>query len=205
MSRLFNILKNNAKLKRIVHRLLIPKNQARPRLWVRWILNPFFHKKGKGSIIRYNTRMDVLPFNLFELGDNSVIEDFSVINNGVGHVKIGNDTLIGMGNVIIGPVTLGNNIIIAQNVVISGLNHEYKDIHLPISKQPINVAEIIIEDDCWIAANVVITAGVHIGKHAVVAAGSVVTKNVPAFTITAGNPSKSIKQYNAETATWDKI
>ena len=62
-----------------------------------------------------------------------------------------------------------------------------------------------MEDDCWIGANVVITAGVKIGKHCVIAAGSVVTKDIPAFSIAAGNPAKVIKQYHATTAKWEKV
>ncbi len=125
MRLLFKKIKNNQRLKKLAHWLMIPKNEARPRLWVSWFVNPFFHIRKKGSKIRFNTRMDVLPFNNFELGRHSIIEDFSTINNGVGDVIIGDETLIGMGNVIIGPVSIGNNVIIAQHVVISGLNHEY--------------------------------------------------------------------------------
>jgi len=205
MAEVINIIKSNPKFKRIVHRLLIPKNEARPRLWVKWFLNPFFHKKGKGSKIRFRTRMDVLPFNKFELGVKSTIEDFATINNGVGDVIIGYNSLVGLGNTIIGPVTIGNNVIIAQNVVISGLNHVYEDIETPICDQPITSKPILIEDDCWIAANCVITAGVTIGLHSVVAAGSVVTKNVPPHSIVAGNPAKVIKAYNLDTKKWDRI
>ncbi|MES2826860.1 MAG: acyltransferase [Bacteroidota bacterium] len=205
MSGLIHIIKSNPALKKFIHRLLIPKNEARPRLWVKIFLNPFLHKKGKGAIIRSRTRMDVLPFNIFEIGSYSVIEDFSTVNNGVGAVTIGNNTLVGMSNVIIGPVTIGDNIIIAQNVVISGLNHEYTDVRVPILNQPIVTKQIVIEDDCWIAANSVITSGVTIGKHSVVAAGSVVTKDVPPFSVVAGSPAKVIKRYNEGNAIWEKV
>jgi acetyltransferase-like isoleucine patch superfamily enzyme len=149
--------------------------------------------------------MDVLPFNKFALGQNSVIEDFSTINNGVGDVFIGNNTFVGMSNVIIGPVAIGNNIIMAQNIVVSGLNHIYEDVRVPIVQQNVTTAPITIGDDSWIAANAVITAGVTIGKHCVIAAGAVVTKNVPDFSIAAGNPAKVIKQYNHKTGTWDRV
>ena len=118
---------------------------------------------------------------------------------------IGDRTLIGIGCVVIGPVRFGNNIILAQNIVISGLNHNYEDPDVPIVQQNVYTKPIIIEDDCWIGANAVITAGVTIGKHAVVAAGSVVTKNVPPYSIAAGNPAKVIKQYNAATKTWERL
>ena len=182
--------------------MLVPSAEARPRLWVKLLLNRFFHQRGKGSVIRSRTRVDVLPFNRFVLGDYSVIEDFSTINNGVGDVFIGNHSLIGMGNVLIGPITVGNDVIFAQNVVASGLNHEYRDISLPIHSQKVTTALITIEDECWIAANVVITAGVTIGKHSVIAAGSVVTKDIPPYTIAAGNPAKPIKQYDAVLKEW---
>ncbi len=198
-------IKNNPSLKKFIHWTLIPTGQAKPRYWVKWIVNPFFHKKSSGSVIRYRTRMDVFPFNRFELGKNAVIEDFCTINNGVGDVIIGEKTTIGMSNVLIGPVKIGKQVIIAQNVVISGLNHNYEDVNQPIQAQGVRTAPIVIEDDCWIGANVVITAGITIGKHCVIAAGAVVTKNVPAFSIAAGNPARVIKQYNREQKVWIRV
>lgn len=198
-------IKGNPTLKKLVHRLLVPKNEARPRTWVKWFINPFIHHRGKGAIVRWNTRMDVLPFNQFSLGSGSVIEDFSTINNGVGNVIIGHETLIGMGNVIIGPIHIGNQVIFAQNIVASALNHEYRDVTIPIHQQPILTAPIVIEDECWIAANAVITAGVTIGKHSVIAAGAVVTKNIPPYSVAVGNPARVIKQYNFEQKEWVKV
>ncbi|MCC7317148.1 MAG: acyltransferase [Bacteroidales bacterium] len=197
-------IKSNHRLKHFVLWLLMPKNQARPRLWVKWFVNPLKHKKGKGSLIRRRTRMDVLPFNQFSLGKNSTIEDFSTINNGVGDVIIGDRSRIGLGCVVIGPVKIGNDIMFAQNIVVSGLNHGYQDVNTPISLQPVETKQIIIEDNVWIGANAVITAGVIIGKQSIVAAGSVVTKSVPPFTIVGGNPAKILKSYNFSTKTWDK-
>lgn len=198
-------IKSNPGLKKFVHRLMIPKNQARPRLWVKWFINPFKHKKGKGSKICRWTRMDVLPFNKFELGAESTIEDFATVNNGVGDVFIGSRTRIGLGNVIIGPVKIGNNIMFAQNIVLSGLNHVYENIHIPILDQAVTTSEILVEDDCWIGANSVVVAGVKIGKHSVIAGGSVVTKDVPPYSIVGGNPAKLLKQYNFETKTWERV
>ena len=192
----------NPALKKFIHYLLIPKNEARPRVWVQWFVNPFIHTRCKSSKIRRSVRLDVLPFNKFSLGRLSTIEDFCTINNGVGDVIIGDRTLIGMGNTIIGPITIGNNVIFAQNIVASALNHQYRDVATPIANQAVLTASIIIEDDCWIAANAVITAGVTIGKHCVIAAGTVVTKNIPPFSVAVGNPAKVIKQYNFETKEW---
>ncbi len=198
-------IKQNPRLKKFVHWALVPTNEARPRLWVKIFINPLLHKRGAGSKIRRQTRIDVLPFNEFVLGAGSVIESFATINNGVGNVIIGNNTLIGMGNVIIGPITIGNKVIFAQNIVASALNHEYKNPNIAIMEQPILTAPIIIEDDCWIAANAVITAGVTIGKHSVIAAGAIVTKNIPPYSIAVGNPAKVIKQYDFDKKEWIRV
>src|ERR1700744_1119602 len=195
-------IKDNPGLKKFVHWMLV--SNARPRLWVKLFINPFVHKRGSGSTIR-RVRLDVLPFNKFDIGKKTTIEDFSVVNNGVGDVFIGDNTLIGMSNVIIGPVTIGSNVIFAQHIVLSGLNHEYRDINVPIVNQKVTVTPIVVEDDCWIAANSVITSGVTIGKHSVVAGGSVVTKNVPPYSVVAGNPAKIIRQYDEKTGEWERV
>ena len=149
--------------------------------------------------------MDVLPSKRFEIGNYSMIEDFSTVNNGVGDVIIGDRSIIGIGNVIIGPVKIGNAVILAQNVAVSGLNHGYEDIQVPIRDQTVTTFPIIIEDDCWIGANAVVTAGVTIGKHCVIAAGSVVTKDIPPYSIAVGNPARVIKRYDFEKKEWVRI
>jgi acetyltransferase-like isoleucine patch superfamily enzyme len=201
---LASFIKGNPKIKKFVHWMLIPKGQARPRVWVK-LVNPFIHTFGKGSRVEKWVRFDVLPFNKFTLGANSTIEDFCTINNGVGDVLIGSGSRIGMSNVIIGPVTVGNNVIFAQNVVSSGLNHGYEIIDIPISKQKVTMATIIVEDDCWIGANAVLTAGVTIGKHSVVAGGAVVTKSIPPYSIAVGNPAKVIKKYDPNKKEWVRV
>jgi len=198
-------IKANPKLKQLVLNCLMPKNQSRPRLWVKLFLNPFKHKRGKNSRICRFSRIDVMPFNDFVLGNNSTIEDFSVINNGVGAVLIGDRTRIGLSNVIIGPVTIGNDVMFAQNIVLSGLNHGYEDITIVPHKQPVTKKKIIIEDEVWIGANSVVVAGVTIGKHSVIAAGSIVTKDIPAYSVAAGNPARLIKQYNPDSGIWERI
>ncbi|RZK12043.1 MAG: acyltransferase [Flavobacterium sp.] len=198
-------IKANPRLKSLALAMLIPSNDNRPRLWVRWFLNPFKHKRGKSSIIRFNTRLDVFPFNQFELGNSSIIESFATINNGVGDVIIGNNTIVGMSNVIIGPVNIGNNVMLAQNIVVSGLNHGYQDVNVSPAFQKVSCKAITISDDVWIGANSVITAGVRLGKHSIIGAGSVVTKDIPEFSIAVGNPAKVIKKYNKDSSAWEKV
>ncbi len=198
-------IKANPKLKKLVLKAMMPKNQSRPRLWVKVFMNPFKHTKGKNSRICRYTRMDVMPFNNFVLGNDSTIEDFTTINNGVGDVLIGDRVRIGMSNVLIGPVTIGNDVMLAQNIVLSGLNHGYEDVNIVPHKQPVTKKQITLEDEVWIGANSVVVAGVTIGKHSVIAAGSVVTKNIPRYSVAVGNPARVIKQYNPQTGIWERI
>jgi acetyltransferase-like isoleucine patch superfamily enzyme len=198
-------IKSNPTFKKIAHWLLIPPGQHKPRFWVKLLVNPFKHKRGKKSIIRYRTRLDVFPYNHFDLGERSVIETFATINNGVGDVFIGDRTIIGMGNVIIGPVTIGNDVMFAQNIVVSGLNHGYQDVTMPPSVQKVETAQIIINDNVWIGANSVITAGVTLGKHVVIGGGSVVTKSIPDYSVAVGNPAKVVKRFNFKTNAWERV
>jgi len=198
-------IKNNPRLKKLVHWMLIPTGDYRPRLWVRLFANRFFHKKGKGARVRGRVRMDVLPFNKFVMGDHSVIESFCTVNNGVGDVIIGSNTFVGIGCVIIGPLHIGNNVIMAQNIVVSGLNHVYEDVNVPIVQQNVTTALISIGDDSWIAANSTITAGVSIGRHCVIGGGSVVTKNIPDYCVAVGNPARVIKRFDHTLNAWVKV
>lgn len=182
----------------------MPAGQARPRWWVRAFVNPFVHRRGRRSVVRPRVRLDVLPFRKFIVGRDTLIEDFSCINNGMGDIIIGDNCSIGLGNTLIAPVTIGNNVILAQHVCLSGLNHGYEDIHTPIREQTCTTAQITVEDDCWIGSNSVITAGVTIGRHAVVAAGSVVTRDVPPFSVVGGNPARLLRQYNVATGEWER-
>lgn len=193
-------IKRSPRWKARVHRLMF--SNARPKRWVKWLLNPLLFHHGKKSVIRRQTIMNVSPVNQFRLGTCSVIEEYTVIDNGVGDVIIGDYTRIGLRSTLIGPVQIGNHVILAQNITISGLNHCYENPQLPIHQQGIATAITRIGDDSWIGANSVITAGVQIGKHVVVGAGSVVTKNIPDYCIAVGNPAKVIKRYDFTSQKW---
>jgi galactoside O-acetyltransferase len=92
-----------------------------------------------------------------------------------------------------GSVSIGNDVLIAQNVVIRASNHRFDRIDLPIKSQGHAPGKITIGDDVWICANCVITSNVDIGSHSIIAAGAVVTTNVPPYSIVAGVPAKIIR------------
>ena len=198
-------IKSDPKLKSFILWTISPRRNPRPRLWVRWFLNPFIHKRGKGSTIRRRSRIDVFPWNRFEIGDLTTIEDFTTVNNGSGAVILGNRVRVGIGSVIIGPVTMGNGSGLGQHVFVSGFNHGYKDATKNSSVQPLDLKPVVIEEEVHIGANSVVTAGVTIGKRTQIGAGSVVTKNIPPFSIAVGNPCRVIKRFDQETKQWERV
>lgn len=198
-------IKSNPTLKKRIHWLIASPYRARPRWYIRLIVNRFFHKRGKHSLIRWSARVDVFFFKKFNVGNFSTIEDYCVVNNGAGDVIIGDHCRVGIGSVILGPVTMGNGSGMGQHVFIGGFNHGYKDGTKNSKHQSLDVKGVVIEEEAHIGANSVVLAGVTIGKRAQVGAGSVVTKDVPPFSISAGNPCRVIKLYNQETGEWERV
>lgn len=184
----------NATVKRIAIWAISHPYSSRPRWWVRTFVTPFMIRRGAGSKIRSSVRLDIFPFHRLTIGRRTIIESRVTLNNGVGDITIGDNTRIGIGSTLIAPLKIGNDVHLAQNIVISGLNHNFDDTTRTIHSQGVSKAQITIDDDVWIGANAVITSGVHIGIHSVVAAGSVVTHDVPDFTVVAGIPARIIKK-----------
>lgn len=185
--------KESPRLKRLVDWLIMNPVQTRPRWYVR-ILAPLYQHRGKSSKIHRSVRMDTPPYRKFSLGDYSVVESYSCINNAVGDVIIGDHTRVGLHNTVIGPVTIGNHVNLAQGVTVTAINHNFTEKDLRIDEQGVSTSPVTIGDDIWIGANAVILPGVTIGNHTVVAAGAVVTKDVPPHTLVAGVPAKIIKE-----------
>ncbi|MBR1504030.1 MAG: acyltransferase [Prevotella sp.] len=185
--------KNNPKLKRLVDWLIMNQLETRPRWFIR-MLAPLYQHRGKHAVIHHSVRMDTPPYRKFWLGDYSVVESFACINNAVGDVIIGDHTRVGLHNTIIGPVSIGNHVNLAQGITVTALNHNFSDAGKRIDTQGVSTTPVVIEDDVWIGANAVILPGVTIGQHSVVAAGAVVTKEVPPHSLVAGIPAKIIKQ-----------
>ena len=186
-------LKNNPKFKKFIDWVIMNQVETRPR-WFMRLLAPLYQHRGKHSVIHRSARMDTPPYRLFSLGDYSVIESFACINNAVGDVVIGDHTRIGLHNTIIGPVEIGNNVNLAQGITVTALNHNFSDTNKRIDEQGVSTNLVTIEDDVWVGANAVILPGVTIGEHCVVAAGAIVTKDVPPHSLVAGVPAKVIKK-----------
>ena len=185
--------KGNPRLKKFVDWMIMNQVETRPRWFLR-LLAPLYQHRGKHSVVHRSARMDTPPYRKFSLGDYSVIESFACINNAVGDVTIGDHTRIGLHNTIIGPVTIGSHVNLAQGITVTALNHNFEDSDKLIDEQGVSTTPVTIGDDIWIGANAVVLPGVTIGAHSVVAAGAVVTKDIPPHSLVAGVPAKIIKQ-----------
>ncbi|MDE7086145.1 MAG: acyltransferase [Prevotella sp.] len=185
-------LKGSPKLKRWLDYLIMNQRDARPRWYIR-LLAPLYQHRGRGAKIYSSVRLDCPPYRRFFLGRQSVIESYCCINNAVGDVVIGDHTRIGIHNTIIGPVCIGNHVNLAQGITVTALNHNFEDTTKRIDEQGISTKPVIIGDDVWIGANAVVLPGVTIGRHCVVAAGAVVTKDVPDHSVVGGIPAKILK------------
>lgn len=185
-------LKASPKLKRWIDYVIMNQRDARPRWYVR-LLAPLYQQRGHGAKIYHSVRMDTPPYRRFRLGKRSVIESYCCINNAVGDITIGDYTRVGIHCTIIGPVCMGSHVNLAQGITVTALNHNFEDTQLRIDEQGITTKPVVIGDDVWIGANAVILPGVTIGHHTVIAAGAVVTKDVPPYTLAGGVPAKVIK------------
>ena len=131
-----------------------------------------------------------------------------------GEIHIGNNTYIGPGSIIQSKeqVRIGNSVIIANNVLIVDNNNHPVDPVMRLQMSACNdflhdelwgwkyadSKPIIIEDNVWIGRDSRIMKGVRIGKGSIVALGAIVVKDVPPYTIVAGNPAKVVKQLRIE-------
>lgn len=116
---------------------------------------------------------------------------FSVFIEDNGYISIGKGCFFNSGCSITARkrISIGKNCIFGENVKIYDHNHNYKDTTKLIAKQGFISEEVIIEDDCWIASNVVILKGVHIGRHCVIGAGVIVHEDIPSNTLVIINQS----------------
>ena len=128
------------------------------------------------------------------LKNNSIIYN-DVLIQGSGKFTLGERSFIGQFSVIgINEiVNIGNDVMIAQNVSIRDTDHAFERTDVPMNKQGITTAPVIIENDVWIGHGAILTKGIRIGTGAIVAGGSVVTKDVPKYTIVGGVPAKILK------------
>jgi acetyltransferase-like isoleucine patch superfamily enzyme len=108
-------------------------------------------------------------------------------------VTIGDRVYIGKGSYLDGDITIGSNVMLANNVAIVGGDHEFRTIGMSAFAAPReHWRRTLIGDDVWLGHGAIILNGLKIGRGAIVAAGSVVTKDVEEYAIVAGVPARKV-------------
>ena len=167
------------------------------------IFNASYLSVGRNFTADDYCEINGLSTNGLRFGDNVTVGKFAQIRptnqygGSIGQgLSIGNNSNIGPYSYVgcSGQISIGENVMISPRVSIYAENHNFLDVEKPMKAQGVTRECVIIEDDCWIAANSVILAGVTVGAGSIVAAGSVVTKNVEPYSIVGGNPAKLIKK-----------
>lgn len=129
------------------------------------------------------------------IGDHSSVLPYALLLTYHGEIKIGRNCSVNPFCVLygMGGLTIGDNVRIATQTVIVPANHIFEDPDIPIVFQGSELKGVIIEDDVWIGAGAKILDGVKIGKGSVIAAGAVVTKDVPSYAVVAGVPARILR------------
>jgi len=108
-------------------------------------------------------------------------------------LSIGDNSGLGVNSYCKGDITIGADVMMAPDVVFRTRNHRFDDLSRPMWQQGYVDEPVVIEDDVWIATRAIILPGVHIHRGAIIAAGAVVTKDVPEYAIVGGNPARILK------------
>jgi acetyltransferase-like isoleucine patch superfamily enzyme/acyl carrier protein len=196
------------------------RSKAYPRLFKKCGKNVFF---GRGVTIRVPGRI--------ELGANVIVDDHAVLDAKgdpkASFISCGNEVEIGRNSILsckdVGSIWLGNFVSIGRNVLLSSISelvvgdncsvgpyscllasgHGWDDPRKPVMLQNREIKKIVIEKNVWLGAHVVVMDGVTIGENSIIAAGSVVTQDIPPYRIAAGIPARVIAKRDSIDAEGD--
>lgn len=198
-------------IKNLAKKILSPKQETQTDINQPYTI-------GAGSLIRnFNIRLDIpCPNKKFvSIGENSLVSGQYIFESSEGEISIGNNTFIGSSTFICRTkITIGDNVNIAWGCTIYDHDSHSQDYQIrrndvivtlrnstegrnPATYKNWSVvksAPITIQNDAWIGMNCIILKGVTIGEGAIIGAGAVVTHDIPAWTMAAGNPAQIIKK-----------
>jgi acetyltransferase-like isoleucine patch superfamily enzyme len=147
-------------------------------------------------LIDARSRQGVVLGNNVTLREGCIIECTGVLQFPGEGLIIGNDTGISQYCFIgaRGFIRIGNNVQFGPRVTVYAENHNFDEVSRPIREQGVRREGITIEDDCWLGTGCIILDGVIVGRGSVIAAGCVVTKSVPSYSVVAGVPGRVLRK-----------
>ena len=149
---------------------------------------------GRGSVIDGLSQFGVTLGDSVNIGAYSIIEATGAISNLGKGCSIGDRSALGSFSFIgaAGGVTVGSDVIMGNRVSFHSENHTFDETSRPIREQGVTRMGIVIQDDCWIGANVTILDGARVGTGCVIGAGSVVRGEIPPFSVAVGVPARVV-------------
>ena len=158
----------------------LPASSSKPGKWARYVRRFICRKIFKSA------------------GKNINIEKGAYFGDGA-QIEIGDNSGIGVNCQVCGPVKIGNDVMMGEDVIILTQNHKFDRLDIPMRQQGYYPsAPIVVGDDVWIGTRVIILPGVTIGKGVVIGAGAIVTKDIPEYAIAVGTPARVIKYRDRE-------
>lgn len=165
--------------------------------------NPRYLRLGRNVVLESGCEVQGLSRRGISLGDQVTVGRLAMIRpSGYYGRELGEGFSIGARSNVgaysyigcAGFIQIGEDVLMGPRVGLFAENHVFADPRVPIRQQGVSRKGIVIEDNCWLGTGCIILDGVRVGQGSVVAAGSVVTKDVPPFSVVAGVPARIIKQ-----------
>ena len=172
-----------------------------------------------GKRVTFEKNVEIVNPSSIYIGDYSSIDADSLLSVIKEHfiykydrqdpvIRIEESVGISKGTTIfaVNSICIKKNSMIGPYSFISDYDHSFQDVDKPISQQRLtNIGPIVIEEGAWLGAHVTVCSGVKIGKNSIIGAGSVVTKDIPSYSVAVGVPARVIKRFNFKTKNWEKV
>jgi acetyltransferase-like isoleucine patch superfamily enzyme len=163
------------------------------------IRHPHKIKIGDNCIIDENCVLDAKgddPLGI-ELGSNCVLSRNNILSCKGGHIKLGDGTNIAQNSLVHSEVAveMGKNTLVASYVYfVGGGNHDFSRTDVPVIQQPsLSRGGILIDDNCWFGAGVIVLDGSKIGRDCVIGAGAIVNSDLPPYSLAVGTPARVLR------------
>lgn len=176
-------------------------NSSTPRRMIRFLALTLYYGFAQflptspvpGWRFAYWLRRGLVRFIFKSCGNMVIIKTRAYFGTGE-YLVIGNNSQLGVNCKVENDLVLGENVVMGPDVIIMSSSHSFERLDLPINRQKHPPRRpVVIGNDVWIGTRVLILPGVQVGDQAIIGAGAVVTKNVPARALVAGNPARLIR------------
>jgi acetyltransferase-like isoleucine patch superfamily enzyme len=167
-----------------------PEEQAEQLAYQEFLAQTQGMRIGERSYVSETAGIVGTPEKPIEIGPGTFLAAHTYVT---GPVHLGEDCSLNPFATLRGPITAGQGVRIGAYAALIGFNHGFARLDEPIHRQPHTSTGIVLGSDIWIGAHVTVLDGVRVEDHAILAAGAVVTRDVPRAAIVGGNPARVLR------------